>query len=72
MFLAKYLNVSKPCTVVFDDCRDRECCHVVEGEGILKPSRFINRTAFDLQTPAGISQVKSFLEVFAPYLIAEV
>jgi hypothetical protein len=70
-FLATYLNVSRPCTVVFDDYRDRECYHVVEC--ILKPSGFIDRTAFfELQPPAGVSQVKSFLEIFAPYLIAEV
>ena len=43
-FLATYLNASKPCTVVFDNYRDRECYHVVES--ILKPSRFIDRTAF--------------------------
>ena len=70
-FLAAYLNASRPCTIVFDDYRERQCYHVVEN--ILKPSEFIDRTAFfDLHPPAEISQIKSFLDIFTPYLFAQI
>ena len=68
-FLAACLNASKPCTIIFDDYRDRSHYHVVEN--ILKPSKLVDRTAFfDLEPIEGISRIKNFLDVFGPYLFA--
>ena len=64
-FLASFFNVTKPCTVIFDDYITRPNYQVVES--LAEPSRFVDNAAiFDLVPNTDLAvNGKSFLDFYA-------
>ena len=68
-FIATFLNASQPCTIIFDDYIDRAHYHIVES--LIKPSKFIGRTAFfDFHPPKDFDKTRVFVNTFLPYFSA--
>lgn len=69
-FIASFVSATQPVAILFDDYVDRPAYHVVED--ILKPVKMIDRAAlfqFDPLAADGID-LKRFLRVYAPLLVA--
>jgi len=65
-FVATFLNACQPCTIIFDDYKDRPYYHVVEE--LIKPEKFIDRTAFfELQPSMDYEKTRDFMNTFLQY-----
>ena len=65
-FIATFLNASQPCTIIFDDYKDRPYYHIVEE--LIKPKKFIDRTAFfEFQPSKDYKKTRDFINTFLPY-----
>lgn len=65
-FIATFLNARQPCTIIFDDYKDRPYYHIVER--LIKPKKFIDRTAFfDFRPSIDYEKTGDFINTFLPY-----